>query len=334
VLTIPWFALIERQYPGFLDLFFVQHHVQRFNPAVAHAFVALPRWHLLLAFAGFFGPIALFFPWALWAVRGRHSTHHMLWLMALAVMASILLSTGRNHPYTLPALPPLVIVVAAWLGSLPLEASASSWRCPAVLVGCLALIVLGGLLRLEQILGMLSPLLTAPVTHIVLTACLLLIAIVMLFGAWLLWQGRGYAAGVACAVLMLPGAFMLTHVQLQMAPLESRASLAQVLAREVPATWPVVIVNPRDHLFEGVGAWGFYAHRQVLMVALHSPVHGPFQGVTRPEWLIDLDDFLALWRSGRPLALIATPQAVIQLPINALPAPRAHDAQFSLWVVF
>lgn len=332
-LTVPWFVLLEYQYPGFLHLFFVQHHVQRLNPTSLHTFVALPRWQILAGFAGLMGPLVFLLPWALSRVRGIRSTHLMLWLLALAVLSSVLLATGRNHPYTLPALPPLVALAAAWLSTTSPALPTYARRFPGVLIGLFGCTVLGALFWLEPILGRLSPFLTSPLTHWTLQVCLALVAVLILGGSLLLWQGRGRAAGVALAMVMLPGAAMLMHVQSQLAPQESRAALASMIARQVPPSWPVIIANPRDHLFEGVGGWGFYAQRHVQMVAFRSPVHGPFWSLTRPAWVLDMQDVLHLWQTGQPFALVATSQAIAQLPIHALPAPYAQDGQFQLWLL-
>jgi hypothetical protein len=128
---------------------------------------------------------------------------------------------------------------------------------------------------------------------------------------------------------------MLVHVQWQMSSVESRAGLAQVVAQQVSATWPVVLANPNERLFEGTGGWGFYAHRQVFMVAFVPPDPVVFQGAARPDWILDLPALQALWQSGRPLALLATPQALqlLQQKLGDLPAPFARDGKFLLWIM-
>jgi 4-amino-4-deoxy-L-arabinose transferase-like glycosyltransferase len=333
MVTVPWFVLVEMQYPGFLDLFFVQHHVHRLNPAHSHPFVALARGHILLGFAGFLGPTLFCLPWAVSTGAGKRSSRHMLWLFSFFVLASVLLSTGRNHPYTMPALPPLVALVAGWLGELRAVTPLPWIRFPAVLVGLLGVTILGLLPWLPQIVDGISPLLAQPTTHQVVQVCMALVALSALFGGVLLWRGKGPVVCAMLAVLMLPGAYMLTHAQAQLAPLESRATLARTVAQEVPPTWPVIIANPRDVLFEGVGGWDFYASRQVFMVAFESPVRGPFWGLKRPAWILDVPDVRELWTSKQPLALAATPEAIARLPFAPLPPPRACDEKFCLWIV-
>ena len=69
------------------------------------------------------------------------------------------------------------------------------------------------------------------------------------------------------------------------------------------------------------------------MVAFASPGAGPFWGLTRPAWLLDIPDVRELWMSKWPLALVATPEAAARLPFDALSPPRACDEKFCLWFV-
>jgi 4-amino-4-deoxy-L-arabinose transferase-like glycosyltransferase len=329
---VPWYALMEIKYSGFLDLFIVKHHFNRLLPAGSHAFVAEPRWQILLGFLGFLGPMALLLPWAVTKVSGERSANHMLWLLSLLVMGSVMISTGRNHPYTFPALPPLVAIVAGWLGVRTDSPLPSSPGIPAVLVGLLGIAVLCSIPWMDDILREISPLLEDSGTRTTVKIAMVLVAASIVTAGLFLWRGHGVGACVALALVMLPGAYMLVKVQKQTASVKSRVFLAKLVEREVPPTWPVFIANPRDHLFEGVGGWGFYAHRQVRMVAFDPPV-GPFQGVSRPEWIVDVNDFEDLWKSKGNIVLAATPEALAKLPFGDLPAPQARDQEFGLWIM-
>lgn len=328
--TLPWFALVEIKHPGFLHHHLVQQQFERFLGK--HPFVAVPRWRVLLSFAGFLGPMVFLLPWTIGTVQGKQATHRILWILASLVMGSVILSAGRNDEYTLPALPPLVALVAGRLGGLNTDSPPFLNRGPAVLTGLLGATILGGLPWVAQILDRISPFLGDPATRILVQISIATMAIFFLVGSLLLWQGRGAEACATLAVLMIPGAWMLTHVQQQMACLESRAFLAGLVAREIPPTWPLVIADPRDRQFEATGGWSFYTRRRVLMVAFESPARGPFQGASRPDWILDVQDLIDLWASGRSLALAATPEALPRLPLGTLPLPRARDGKFSLWV--
>jgi hypothetical protein len=213
-----------------------------------------------------------------------------------------------------------------------LNGSPSVSRITAVLVGILAVGIIGSLPWAGQTLSKVSPLLAKPATHRIAQGCMALVALFVLAACLFFWWRRPIEACAAFAVMMIPGSYMLVHFQQQTAPVTSRAYLARIVAREAPETWPVVIANPRDPLFEGVGGWGFYAHRKVLMVAFEYPVRGPFQGVTRPDWIIDMQDLEDLWISGHPLVLTATPEGLERLPFTPSTSPRARDEKFGLWI--
>jgi 4-amino-4-deoxy-L-arabinose transferase-like glycosyltransferase len=333
LVTVPWFALIERQYPGFLELVLGQHHLERLLPHVNHPFVALPRHQILLSLAGFLGPMVFTLPGASGSVRSVRTTHRIPWLLALLVIGSVLLSTGRNHPYTLPALPPLVVLAAGWFGGLTDKTSPLQYRGVAALIGLCGGLLLGTLPWLGSLLYHLSPLLRSASTYRVMQVCIASVAGCFFLGSILLWCRQGMAACAALAAVMIPGSCMLTHVQHQLALQESRATLARLVAHEVQPSWPLIIADPRDRLFEGTGGWRFYAHRQVFMVAFEAPHPAAFQGAPRPAWILDMEDLVNLWRSARPFALVATTEALERLPLGPLPPPHARDAKFGLWIL-
>lgn len=333
VIAAPWYLAIESKHPGFLKFFIVEHHLDRLASAAKHPFVAVPRWQIVLGFIGFMGPAAFALPLAKSGVRGERSTQFMFWIMAFLVMASVLVANGRNHPYTFPALPPLVGLAAAWFYNLHKHGESRGERLVALLTGLIGGVILGAMLSVGKVMDAISPLLNNPETRTVVSVCMGLVAVCIFMAAILIWTKRGLAACAAIAVMMFPGTFMLHHIQGHLAPLKSRAYLAETIARDTPEDWPFFLVNPKDVLFEGVGGWDFYGNRRVSMVAAAGPPAGPFQGMTRPEWIIDKSDFLDFAASGSPFVLAATPDAVALLPELALGSPIAKDGMFSVWVV-
>ncbi|GIX49407.1 MAG: hypothetical protein KatS3mg131_3618 [Candidatus Tectimicrobiota bacterium] len=333
LVTLPWFLLLEARSPGFLYHSFVHQQAVRALSAEPYAFVALPRWQIVLSFLGLLGPAAFVLPWTVPALRQPGHPSRLLWFLALVVVGSVLLAAGRNHPYTLPALPPLVVVAAGWLSAPPEAVPAWQRRLSACGLALLGAALLFCLPWLGRLLPRLSPWLDDAPTHHVMAACLAVIAVLLLASSGLLWQRRAVAAAAVVAALMLPGAVMLVQVQQRLAPVESRASLARVLAREVPPAWPVVVADPRDRQFEGTGGWGFYARRTVHMVAFAPPRAGALQGGRRPAWLIEVAEVAAWQAAGRPFALLATDEALRHLPLGPLPPPRAQDGKFGLWLL-
>jgi hypothetical protein len=333
ILTAPWFILVEVEQPGFLHHHLVRQQLERVVAHGGYPFVALPRWQLLLSFLGLLGPVALLIPWTVGAVRGHGAAHRIAWIFGLVVLVSVLLSAGRNHPYTVPAIPAMICVVAGWLGALSRDFPGFARAGPALLVSLTGAAILGCLPWIGKILEGISPLLLEPGTRITVQICLGIVGLFSVTGAWFIWRGKGSYAAFFLAAVMVPGALMLSNVQERISPLESRAYLGQLVARETPAHWPLIVADPSDRQFEGTGGWGFYARRRVLMVEFESGPAPHIQTVSKPDWIISADELLDEIIAGRPMALAATREAVEMLDLRSLPPPAAHDNKFTLWIL-
>lgn len=333
LVTAPWFIVVEVEQPGFLHHHFFRQQLERVAGQGWHPFVAIPRWQLLLSFLGLLGPVSLLLPWTIGAVRGQRDTHRLLWVFALLVLGSVLLSAGRNHPYTLPAIPVMVCVAAGWLGAIFEHSPRFSRGGPALLIGLVGAAIFGSLPWMGRILEGVSPYLREPGTEITVQICLGIVALFSVTSGWFIWRGKGTYAAFFLAALMVPGALMLSHIQERISPSESRAYLGQMVARETPSHWPLIIADPSDRQFEGTGGWGFYARRRVLMVEFERKRPLYSQTVSRPEWIIPSDELLDMIIAGEPLVLAATQRGLKGLAIDTLPPPAAHDGKFSLWIL-
>lgn len=333
LVTAPWFIVMEVEQPGFLYHHVVTQQMERVVAPSGHPFVAIPRRQLLLSFLGLLGPTSLLLPWSIGAVRGYREAHRLLWIFALLVLATVLVSAGRNHPYTLPAIPVMVCVAAGWLGAIFEHSPRFSKGVPALLLGLMGASILGAIPWMGRILAEVSPYLREPGTQITVQICLGLVALFSVTGGWFIWRGRGTYAAFFLAALMVPGALMLSHIQERISPSESRAYLGRMVARETPPYWPLVVADPSDRQFEGTGGWGFYARRRVFMVDFEpkSPVYS--QTVSRPPWIIPAEALLDMIIAGKPMVLAATPEGVKGLGIATIPPPVAHDGKFSLWIL-
>lgn len=150
----PWFVLVWHAHPEFAYYLFVREHFERFTAQVGHPegpFYYLPV--LLL------GPL----PWSVWAILLAASRDARAALRAipievrwfLSLWAGIVLTfftaaSSKLAPYILPALPPMALLLGAWIDRL-LEWRAAplrtALRVNAVLylgIGTLALVI-GGL---------------------------------------------------------------------------------------------------------------------------------------------------------------------------------------------
>ena len=119
LITVPSYAAMEAQAPGFLRVFFLQHHLLRFiGEGIPHR-SPFARWAYvpLVAAAGL--PWCFAWPRALadaWRKARAHDPLATLLLGAtLFPLAFFTLSATRLPQYALPALPPLCLLVARQL---------------------------------------------------------------------------------------------------------------------------------------------------------------------------------------------------------------------------
>lgn len=133
VLAVPWFVLVERRSPGFLQFFFVHEHFQRF--ATGSAKRAGPLFYFVPVFALGFLPGLAFFGAALrraWR-RTDDGFFFLVWFAAVFVFFS--LSRSKLPPYIFPAIP-----AAAWLSGRAAASRAGRgiWILQAALATALA----------------------------------------------------------------------------------------------------------------------------------------------------------------------------------------------------
>lgn len=117
LVAAPWFLMMERIHPGFLDYFFVYQHFKRYT--VGGFNNMQPVWFYPAVLALFF------LPWIAWLVRralaprmsaGTERDLVLLgWIWALAVVAFFSLPKSKLLGYVLPAVPPLAMLAAAGL---------------------------------------------------------------------------------------------------------------------------------------------------------------------------------------------------------------------------
>jgi 4-amino-4-deoxy-L-arabinose transferase-like glycosyltransferase len=331
LVTVPWFLAAELRHPGALEHQLLAQQLERALPGDASPFVALPRWQIVLSLAGLLGPLSLILPWSLGRFRSPGGMHGLLWVFAGLVVASVLVSSGRNHPYTVPALPVLACLGAGCLDGVLREGPRG--RLPWLLTAVLGGAVLASLGWTRGILETLSPAMGEARTVLAVRASMALVGIALLGAALLLRRGNGVSAALALGAMMLPTSWMLLQVQSHTTLKESRAHLGRWIAREIPPHWPLVVVDPRDRQFEGTGGWAFYAGRAARMVVFDEPATVRSQAAGLPSWVMGPDELTGLIRSGGPLVLAATPLGVTRLGLEGLPPPDREDGKFRLWVI-
>jgi 4-amino-4-deoxy-L-arabinose transferase-like glycosyltransferase len=129
LLTVPWFVLIERRFPGALAYLF---GVQQFSRYVGSGFNNVQPWWFYLA-----GLIVLLFPWTFFAVyqgvaQARQRRQRALpadspvprqvlllcWIWIAAIVLFFTIPKSKLIGYVLPVMPPLALLAAVGWGNL------------------------------------------------------------------------------------------------------------------------------------------------------------------------------------------------------------------------
>jgi 4-amino-4-deoxy-L-arabinose transferase-like glycosyltransferase len=110
----PWFVAMQLRFPDFLDYFFVVQHFQRF--AAGGFNNAMPFWFFPVVLAVFF------LPWLPWLTRSlasrsldespRGTVKLLMVIWAVVVVGFFSLPKSKLVGYSLPAIPPLAMLVA------------------------------------------------------------------------------------------------------------------------------------------------------------------------------------------------------------------------------
>jgi 4-amino-4-deoxy-L-arabinose transferase-like glycosyltransferase len=114
LIALPWFVLMQSRYPGFFDYFFVYQQFQRYASTGFNN--AQPFW--------FFAPVLLAtaLPWTLWGWpllrkafwtdADPHGLRRFMSLWAAVVVVFFSIPVSKLAGYVMPALPPLIFLLA------------------------------------------------------------------------------------------------------------------------------------------------------------------------------------------------------------------------------
>jgi 4-amino-4-deoxy-L-arabinose transferase-like glycosyltransferase len=115
LIAAPWFVAMQMRYPGFFDYFFVHQHFQRFTRSSGFN-NPQPAWFFVQVLA------LLTLPWFVWIYRAcrrsyvidpaRRDVRILMWVWLLVVLVFFSLPTSKLIGYILPAVLPLVFLLA------------------------------------------------------------------------------------------------------------------------------------------------------------------------------------------------------------------------------
>ncbi|MFZ2088547.1 MAG: glycosyltransferase family 39 protein [Desulfobaccales bacterium] len=310
VLTVPWFWAMERAYPGFL-----QHHIlneqilrffgQRHPPDITpfplpgfwlFLFIWLLPWGLLL-------PVALYRFWrkTAWPDYPRRGRFLLLW--AAVIMGFYSVSSSRIEYYSLPALPPLALVVG-WALAQSLETSRDrSLPVALFLLGLLGLALLVLLPYLEQIcaanrrefFGMF------PLIQPVARQASLWVPILAFGGVVLGWR-RPAAALLFYGALALALLFFTWKTMLALSPLLSDKIPGEYI-RHAAGPQDLVVMEAIEE-FEYGASLAFYSGRPILMVQRQGLPQFPYPVPARENYLITPQGFHERWQGPNLVFLL------------------------------
>jgi 4-amino-4-deoxy-L-arabinose transferase-like glycosyltransferase len=117
LIAIPWFFLVARAVPSFLNFFFIREHFQRYLTPIEHR--SQPWWFfvpvLLIGTLSWFciAVTAVARTWALPTAQGRFNPARLAAVWCAFIFVLFSLSDAKLIPYILPMIPALALLAAA-----------------------------------------------------------------------------------------------------------------------------------------------------------------------------------------------------------------------------
>ena len=303
-LAAPWFFLVERRHPGFLDFFFIREHFQRFATTAARR--TGPVYYFVPVFLlGFLAGLPFFLSGIRRAWRrDSEGFFFLVWFAVVFVFFS--LSQSKLPPYLFPAIPAAAVLAAR---GLPRDGARRLWIAHALLATALAAaVVLVPELRAEarrlELVGIVAPLLAA---------------LVLASWAAVLFAGRSArlaltAAGAGWAAFFAAVAFGWPQMPQARFTVELAAA-----AREAAVPRRAVIVGYRTYL-NGV-SWELKS--PIPVADYRGELEPEFE--TRPEVREALfwsrEKFWEVWSSRKPLVALVRMKDLVEM-MTAVPRAR------------
>lgn len=301
-LAAPWFLMVERRHPGFLQFFFIHEHFQRFATGAAKR--PGPVYYFVPVFAlGFLPGLAFFFAGARRAWR-RAEDGFFFSVWFAVVFGFFSLSQSKLPPYVFVGIPAAAALAAGAVG-----ASRRLWLVQALLAtGLAATLVLHPITRAFLMESRLQAVIAPALAILVITS----------WGAVLAAKN---AVPIALASLAVGWSVFLGSVVVgwpQVPQARFAAELAAAARAEgAPARIP--LVGYKDYV-NGV-SWELKA--AIPVAAYRGELEPDFE--TNPATLDALfwqpERFWALWKSDRPVLALVRLQDLVEM-MTAVPPAR------------
>lgn len=339
LLLVPWLVGSELANPGFIKFQIVNEQIMRFlgqrQPQDIKSF-SLPGFWLFLGI--WLMPYTLLLPEALWRFwratdAAAHRQGRLLILWAAVVLGFFSLSSSRIEYYSLPALPPLALIVGWRIkGYLDNPADRSLlWAFLAIallglttlfLLPCLEQVCAGNRREFAGMFCLIAPI-ARPLTFLIPALGL---------ASFFAGLARRPRLTVVCyGVLALFLVLITFRTWLALSPLMSDKVPAELI-RQGAAPQDVVIMEQIEELEYGASL-AFYSGHRILMVTRHGLPKFPYPVAAGRDYLITPEQLRELWQGpARVLVLVddVTPLApfltgarlVLAMPSKRLLANR------------
>ncbi len=303
VLAAPWFFLVERRHPGFLQFFFIHEHFQRFATSAAKR--PGPIYYFVPVFVlGFLPGLPFFFAglrrWTRFRREDDGALFFLLWFVTVFAFFSI--SKSKLPPYLFPAIP-----AAAALAARGIDGGRRLWIVQALFATALAAALLFHPVTRAEMMRLDLAAIAAPALAILL----------VLSWAAVLFAGNGSAAALAsvgAGWAIFFGAVVLGWARLPQA--HFNAELAAAVRKSAPPG--AALVAYKTYL-NGV-SWELKT--PVPVADYRGELEPEFE--TRPEVRDTLfwpkERFWQTWRSDRPVIALVRMRDLVELMTAAPPA--------------
>ena len=313
-ITAPWFALVARRNPEFLEFFFIHEHLQRFTQD-DHSRTGPIYYFIPLLLIGFLPWIAQIPSSIAQAWRERRGYFSPSWLLVcwfLVILGFFSISHSKLPGYIIPIFPALAMLVGNCLDrNLGLINSLSkSWQLQTLgfamlgFVGFFFLSAIGQQARPDEIEAY------TQYTHWVIAALIALIG----FNLFAFVQSK--RKGLASITSFASGFFLCAIIAGTGHEVLGRAVSGIDLANQVKASIPknanIYSVRILDHTVP------FYLGRTMVMVEF--PDELEFGVNQEPDlWIPSLDAFKVRWNEDQSAYALMVPEQYLELQKTGLP---------------
>jgi 4-amino-4-deoxy-L-arabinose transferase-like glycosyltransferase len=312
LVAAPWLAAMEITHPGFLEHHIVNEQIQRFfgqrYPLDINSF-SIPGFWLFLGM--WLLPWTLLLPEAIYrfwrqvaAPSGTNPQGRFLLIWAAVIMGFFTLSASRNEYYSLPALPPLALVLGWRVQRFLATSRDHSLTLALVLLALFGLATPYVLPHLEEFLaanrrefiGLFE--LVGPHARQVMVVVPLLTALGGVAG-WR-YPSLGLAAYGMLALALL---YFTFQACLALSPLMSDKIPGEYIRRHA-GPGDLVIMEYMEE-FEYGASLAFYADRHILMVKRGNLPQFPYPVAPEQNYLIPPEKLKKLWLGTTRVFLLA-----------------------------